>query len=142
MYDRLRNAGAPYRVGFGDLTLLSNSRLALEASEYARDTGKFESFHEKMFQAYFTDARDIGDLNVVLDVAESAGLDRNGLHQSLAKGAYRTRLTELQEKGRQYKVTGTPTFFVNDIYKIVGAQSIDVFRKAFNEIAEKKINRQ
>jgi hypothetical protein len=41
MYDQLRQRGKEFNIVFADRTLLSNSRLALEASEYARDRGKY-----------------------------------------------------------------------------------------------------
>jgi predicted DsbA family dithiol-disulfide isomerase len=53
MYDPLRQRGIEFNIVFADRTLLSNSRLALEASEYARDKGKYERFHENMFLGYF-----------------------------------------------------------------------------------------
>ena len=43
MYDQLRQRGKEFNIVFADRTLLSNSRLALEASEYARDKGKYEA---------------------------------------------------------------------------------------------------
>ena len=49
MHEQLRQRGKEFGIIFGNRTVLSNSRLALEASEYARDMGKYESFHEAMF---------------------------------------------------------------------------------------------
>jgi hypothetical protein len=51
MFDALRQRGKEFGIVFGDCSVLSNSRLSLEASEYARDMGKYEQFHEKIFHA-------------------------------------------------------------------------------------------
>ncbi len=59
-YNQLRERGKEVGVVFGTHTLLSNSRLALMASEYARDKNRYDSFHENIFHAYFTEGLDIG----------------------------------------------------------------------------------
>ncbi|MEN6621059.1 MAG: DsbA family protein, partial [Smithella sp.] len=76
-YDQLRVRGEEVGVVFGNPKILSNSRLALMASEFARDQGRFEVFHENMFQAYFTECLDIGRLDVITEVARKSGLDEN-----------------------------------------------------------------
>ena len=69
-YEQLKARGKEVGVVFNTHTLLSNSRLALMASEYARDAGAYEAFHENMFHAYFTEGLDIGSMDVIAAVAE------------------------------------------------------------------------
>ena len=131
MHDQLRQRGKEFGIVFGNRTLLSNSRLALEASEYARDMGKHESFHETMFRCYFTDARDIGSIDVIKSVATSSGLDADDLANALKDGRYRSRLTEARKEGEKINLTGVPTFIINGKHKIVGTQPVDVFVENF-----------
>ena len=128
MYENLRRTGSPYQIMFGAVTLLSNSRLALESSEFAREQGKYDSFSEKVFHAYFTEARDIGRRDVVMDLAGAAGLDVEALQDALLQGHYAQRLRESYEEGQRYNITGVPAFIINGKYKIVGAQPLEVFR--------------
>jgi predicted DsbA family dithiol-disulfide isomerase len=74
-YEQLRARGKEVGVVFGTHTLLSNSRLALMASEYARDQSLHDSFHQNIFHAYFTEGLDIGNLKVIANVAKKSGLD-------------------------------------------------------------------
>lgn len=134
MYDQLRQRGKEIGIVFGNRTLLSNSRLALEASEYARDMGKYESFHEHMLHAYFTEAHDIGNINVIKAVATANGLDADDLANALKDGRYRSRLTAARKEGGKINLTGVPTFIINEKYKIVGAQPLDVFRDTLNKV--------
>jgi predicted DsbA family dithiol-disulfide isomerase len=134
MYDQLRQRGKEFGIVFGDRTLLSNSRLALEASEYARDMGKYESFHEHMLHAYFTEAHDIGNIDVIKAVAMANGLDADDLANALKDGRYRSRLTEARKEGGKINLTGVPTFIINEKYKIVGAQPVDVFKEIFSKM--------
>ncbi len=128
-YENLRRLGAPYNIAFGTVTVLSNSRTALEASEYARDQGKYDIFSEKVFHAYFTEAQDIGRYEVIRELAGAVGLDIKELHDALRQGRYAQRLKTAQEEGRRYHVAGVPTFVINDQEVIVGAQPLAVFQE-------------
>ena len=62
MMASLRTRGAELGITFCERPILANSRLAIEAAEYARDKGLHSAFGEKVFQAYFTYGRNIGEL--------------------------------------------------------------------------------
>ena len=55
---------------------LPNSRLALYISEFARKKGKFEEFHKLVLKAYWLEGNDIGDKSLLLELAESIGLNK------------------------------------------------------------------
>ena len=134
MYDQLRQRGKEFEIVFGNHTLLSNSRIALEASEYARDMGMFDSFHENMFHAYFTEALDIGNHDVVSGVARRSTLNADGVLTAIQDGRYGTRLDEARKEGRRINLTGVPTFIIDGKYKIVGAQPLDVFKEVIGKL--------
>lgn len=134
MYDQLRMRGKEYGIVFGDRTLLSNSRKALEASEYARDMGKYESFHENIFHAYFTEALDIGSVEVISNVAKNSDLKADDVLIAMKDERYKSRLDAVREEARMIDLTGVPTFIINGKYKIVGAQQSEVFRDLFRKI--------
>ena len=133
-WDRLNRTYGSLGVRFGDLSRLSNSRMSLEACEYARDAGRFDSFHDRIFRAYFTETRDIGDLDVLVELARGEGLDTNDLRGALQEGRYASRLDEAHSEGRRLGINAVPTFIINGKYTIVGAQSLDFFRERFREI--------
>ena len=133
-YQRLTQAGTPFGAIFAVRRSMSNSRLALEASEFARDAGRHHGFHARIFKAYFTDNLDIGDMEVILDLAREEGLNIEDLAAALKEGRYRPRLEEAREEARQYGINAVPTFVINGKAKIVGAQGLDVFRKEFQRL--------
>ena len=135
MYDHLRRRGNEFGIVFGDLVVLSNSRLSLEASEYARDMGKHEQFHERIFHAFFTEAMDIGDAKKLCDLAAECGLDGIDMMHALKDRRYKSRLDEAKEEGMMIQLTGVPTFIVNNKHKIVGAQPVEVFTDLLDKIA-------
>ena len=133
-YESLTQAGSPYGVAFSALSRASNSHIALEASEYARAQGHFHSFHNRVFRAYFVDTRDIGDVELILELARQEGLDSDDLRQSLKEKRFAKVLEEAKQQARRWQVTAVPTFIIDDKYRIVGAQPIDVFREKFRTI--------
>ncbi len=128
-YESLSRAGSPYGIAFNEVSRASNSRLALEASEYARDKGRFHSYHSRVFEAYFVQTRDIGDLQVILELAENEGFDLDDLRRALLEKRYASRLEEARQEAQQYEITAVPTFIINGKHKIVGAQPIENFRE-------------
>jgi len=134
MYDHLRQRGKEFGIVFGNRTILSNSRLALEASEYARDMGKYESFHETMFRFYFTEAYDIGSIGVITSVAAETGLDAGDMMNAISEKRYRTRLTKARQEGEKIDLTGVPTFIINGKHKIVGTQPVEIFKEVFSKV--------
>ncbi len=98
-YDQLRARGKEVDIVFGNRTLLSNSKLALEASEYARDLGKHRDFHENIFYTYFTEGLDIGNLEVIASVAGKSGIDEARMLSAVEDGRYLPRLISCQERG-------------------------------------------
>jgi len=127
-YNQLRARGKEVGVVFGDLTVLSNSRLALMASEYARDLGRYDSFHKNIFHAYFTEGLDIGNLKVIADVAGKSGLDEKETLSAVRDDRYASRLNETRKEGQLMGLTGVPLFIIENKYQIVGAQPIETFR--------------
>jgi predicted DsbA family dithiol-disulfide isomerase len=132
--EQLRERGREAGVVFGNRTILSNSRLALAASEFARDRGSYDSFHENIFQAYFTEGLDIGNPNVIAAVAGKSGLDEKEILNSISDGRYLPRLDQARKEGDLLSLTGIPLFIIENKYKIVGAQPIEVFRELLDKI--------
>jgi len=76
-------------------------------------------------------------MDVILGAAHSAGLDTEALATALREGRYRARLREAQEESERYGVTGVPAFIVEEQYKIVGAQPLEVFRETLHRVGKK-----
>ena len=118
-------------------TWTSNSHLALEAAEFAAEHGRTMEFHRAMFKAYFEDLADIGDIEVIVGVAESCGLPAAELREALAGGQYRAEVDEGIQWAQEIGVTAVPTFVLGEKYGIVGAQELP----AFEEVLQKKLGR-
>jgi predicted DsbA family dithiol-disulfide isomerase len=117
-------------------TVLTNSLLALEATEYAKEEGKTAEFARAVYQAYFQDGQNIGDIDVVLGLAKQVGLDPALVQEHLQAGTYFERIKTFHQEALTLGVSGVPTFVVGPA-QIVGAQSSDVFVNMLKRVAER-----
>jgi len=134
MMGHLRLMGTPFGIAFVDRPMLSNSRPALLAAEFAREQGKFQAFHDAVFAAYFSFGLDIGDLDVLRQIASDVGIDADALAGAVKSGKHLPMLERTKEDAARLGVTGVPTFVINDKRTIVGAQPLDVFRKTLRSV--------
>jgi predicted DsbA family dithiol-disulfide isomerase len=121
------DAGLPFAPG----RHMPNSHKSLEAAEFAREQGLFDEYHRALFQAFFGEGRDIGDIAILGELGSSIGLDVTGLEEALTSGRYVSLVNEATEEARGSGITGTPTFIFDDGERrlpIVGAQEYSVFQ--------------
>lgn len=130
MFANINYTGNKYGVSFSGADLMSNTHMALIATEYAKEKGKFHEFHDKVFYAYFTEGKNIGDIEILTNIAKSIGLDADEMIKIIEDGYYVNKLNEAKNLAKQYEVNSTPTFIINNKYVIVGAQPIDSFKEA------------
>ncbi|MBV8357910.1 MAG: DsbA family oxidoreductase [Deltaproteobacteria bacterium] len=136
MWARIASLGETVGLEMKSPELLANSRLALEAAEFAKECGKGEIFEERVFRAYFNENLNIGSQGVLSELAAEVGLSRDELNLALESNRYRQRLDNNALAAHERGVDGVPTFFVGD-YPLVGAQSEQVMRQILQRYFQK-----
>ncbi|MFC6836859.1 DsbA family oxidoreductase [Halomarina ordinaria] len=68
------------------------------------------AFDEAVFEALWTEGRDIGDEAVLVDLAEEAGVDGEEVRSALDDDALRAEVDERFAEAQRQGVTGVPTF--------------------------------
>ncbi len=134
---QLRERGKPLGLTFGDIEIMSNTKKALLVGEYAKEKGVSGAYSKAMFQAYFADARDIGNEDIILDIAKSVGLDQEGATAAFTSAAYEAILEENLRLGHELNIRSVPTFIVNDEVMVVGSQPEAAFVQVFDQLAGK-----
>ncbi|MHA2284004.1 MAG: DsbA family oxidoreductase [Promethearchaeota archaeon] len=105
---------------------LPNSQLALFISEFARNKGKFDEFHKLVFETYWKEGKDIGDLSLLIELAESVGLNKDEIMDYIKSDEPVNRLKKnMFELGRR-GINGVPTFLIGNQF-VIGAQPYEVF---------------
>ncbi len=126
MEARGQNLGIHFSRG---RTHTSNSHLALEGAEFAREHALGWEYHKAMLKAYFDDLVDIGKVDTVVSVAATIGLDSEGMRDALEKRAYRELVDEGIAWSRSIGVTAIPTFVFDERFGMVGAQEFEAFQE-------------
>lgn len=116
--------------------VLANSRLALEATEYAGEQGKLAQFHRAVFEGYWQQGRDISRIEVLAEIAGEVGLDPAGLRSYLEAGKGRAKLQVSMEEAARHQVAGVPSFVFGGRFFLEGVQAYDVLKRAVLKAAE------
>lgn len=132
--NRLAELAAMHGLEYKPTERLINTRLAHEATEYARQQGKANEFHKVVFRQVYADGQDISKWDVLRAAAEEVGLNGEDLYQVVEAGTYTRDVAEQVEQAYQIGVSGVPTYVINDRYAVVGAQPYEVFKQALTKI--------
>ena len=116
--------------------IVTNTRLSLEASEFAKVNDSFSQFHNGVYEAYFQNGENIGTIDVILDIGEKTGLDVIELEECLKKNTMLKKIEENRRGAERDQVMGVPTFIFGK-FPVHGVQSLDAFRKIINRAVER-----
>lgn len=113
---------------YGDRTHTYNSRLAQELGKWADTQANGENIHDALYRAYFVDNVNIGDIEQLVPIAESVGLDGANARAVLETRAFKTAVDEDWQRSRAVGVTGVPTFYAQDLV-VVGCQPYETLER-------------
>jgi predicted DsbA family dithiol-disulfide isomerase len=88
---------------------------------------------EALLSAYFEQARNVGDHDVLTEVAVAAGLDEARVREVLAGDEYAVAVRADVDQARAYGATGVPFFVIDSRYGISGAQPKELFAQALQQ---------
>jgi predicted DsbA family dithiol-disulfide isomerase len=134
----LEGMAAAEGIELGTPPVQANSHLAFELAMFAQEHGAADSIHPALFHAYFTEGRNIGDIDVLLDVAAGVGLNRETAREALADHRYAGTVDEEIAWARDSGITGTPTFIFDERYALVGAQEYPAFEQMMERLGHAK----
>ncbi len=88
---------------------------------------------EALLSAYFEQAQDIGDHDVLAATATSVGLDETRVREVLGSDEYADAVQADIAQARAYGATGVPFFVIDQAYGISGAQPAEVFSQVLDQ---------
>lgn len=134
-FDGPRRAGAAAGLTFNfeaittaPNTLLSHRLIALTPPD------RKEAIIDAIYAAYFEHGQDIGDLDVLVDVAVKTGWDAAEIHALLVSDTAEAAVKAEAQQAQELGVTGVPFFVVDNLFAFSGAQApetiLQVLRQA------------
>jgi predicted DsbA family dithiol-disulfide isomerase len=136
--ERLHQIAASYGMEFVSTRRIYNTRIAHEATEYTREHHKSNEFHKVVFRKVYAEEQDPSQWEVLRSAAEEVGLNAEEMQRAVGAERYKVVVEDQVRRAYQLGVTGVPTYVINDRYAIVGAQPYEVFKKALEQIANRK----
>ncbi len=126
-----RAAGIEYR--FEAIARMPNTRAAHGLVALAGD--REGAVVEGLFRAYFENARDVGDLDVLAAVAAEAGLDAAEMRARLAAGEGRAAIVAQELEAARLGITAVPLFLFAGRWAVSGAQEPATLAAALDQVA-------
>lgn len=136
MLDRLREVAAAAGVPF-DPNLaprMPNTLNAHRLIHWAGIEGVQQDVVDRLMRAYWTEARDIGDIDTLADIAGEAGMDRAATLRLLQSDADAEDIAARDADARAKGVNAVPTFLVAQQYVVSGAQPPDLWTRVIAEL--------
>ena len=132
MRERFAEAGLEYNRP----DVVPNTRLALRVGELARERGLHEPFHDRLMDAYWSEAVNIGDPDELRRLAAEVGLDAQDVERVIADpSAYLDLVEGSTRRAYSIGITAIPAFLLDRRLLVLGAHPLAFFRRAFAQLA-------
>ncbi len=95
--------------------------------------GRHAVTHDRLMQAYWEEALDIGDLDVLRQLAAELGLD--GSEDAISGDLHGDRIADSTSQAHAIGINAIPAFLLDRRLIVLGAQPDDVFEQAFARLA-------
>ena len=131
-------AGLTFRL---DRAQRANTRDAHRLLWYALEHGEpgaQADVKERLLAAYFVEGRNVGEPDVLADIAGAAGLDEDEVRRFLAGDEGIAELDSSLSFAREAGITAVPTYVIDNRWSIPGAQDPAVFVQVLTRLAERR----
>lgn len=137
MHARLEQAGAEVGIAFA-FDRIRRSPNTLDAHRILRwtlPTGHQSDIVERLFSLYFVEGEDIGDRDILAEVAATAGLDRAEIRRQLDSNLDLDAVSGEVAEAQRIGVTGVPFFIFAHRLAVSGAQPAQVLEQGIRQAA-------
>ena len=132
LHERFAEAGLIYNRP----DVVPNTRLALRMTELAREAGLHAAFHDRLMDAYWSEATDIGDPDQLRRLAAEAGLPAEDVERVINDDSlYLADVLQSTGQAQSVGINAIPAFVLDRRMIVLGAHPIETFRSAFAQLA-------
>lgn len=140
IFDYTQQAGeaAGIKLDFNNISLAVNTKLSHQLIALAPAKIK-HTVVEAIYKAYFEDALNIGERNILVAIGATAGMDVTNLQLQMNNNATLDANTARTAFARFNGITSVPFFIINNKVRIDGSHSVKVFRQALHQAVNPKV---
>ena len=131
LHERFAAAGLEYNRP----EIVPNTQLALRMTELARERGMHKRFHDRLMDAYWSEAAHIGDPDELRRLAAEVGLESDEVERVIADpSAYLDVVEASTRQAHSVGINAIPASLLDRRLIVLGAQPLEVFRGAFAQL--------
>jgi len=125
-----KNAGLTYNF---DKAVVSNSFDAHKMIQLAKAKGLGDAIEERLFYAYFTEGKDLGNHETLVELGVEIGLKESDILAALQSDDFAYKVQQDIQEAQNIGVRGVPFFVFNRKYGISGAQPPQAFLQTLEQ---------
>lgn len=115
-----------------------NSFEAHQLLDWAVSKNKQHPLMMALFEAHFTAGRDVSDREVLIDVAQSVGLDAEEAREVLESGSQAQDTRARENFWTSRGISGVPSMVFDGKYLLTGAQGADTYAQMLRKVVAEK----
>ena len=126
---------AGLNINFEGMKRTPNTLNAHRLIHWAGIEGRQTAAVAALFDAYFVEARDIGDIEVLADIADSIEMDAAVVTRLLNTDEDTKAISDRDAHSRSMGISSVPTFIVANQHAVPGAQPPELWAKVISDLA-------
>lgn len=114
----------------------ANTHLAHQLIHFAAEHEAQAEAKERVFKAHFTEGRDIGQIDTLVEIAGEAGLDPEQARDALETGKFEEAVEQDRDLAARIGINGVPFFVFDGKIGVSGAQPPETLLEAMRRAAQ------
>ena len=123
---------------YNSRSMTYNSRLAQELGVWADTQNRGFLIHDKIYKAYFVENKNIGQVNILMDIVRQTVLNETTAREILEERTYKKAVDDHWEQAHKAGVTGVPTYVAGG-RGVVGAQAYEILAELVEQARASKM---
>ncbi|MCY0094523.1 DsbA family oxidoreductase [Hoeflea ulvae] len=125
-----------FAFNFADDMRMHNTFNTHQLIHWAETQGRSHDLEQALFAAHFTDRRDLSDIAVLVDVAESIGLDAAEARAVLEDQRYAQEVRQKESFWVQQGISGVPAVVFDRKHLVTGAQGTENYTSILKQLTQ------
>jgi predicted DsbA family dithiol-disulfide isomerase len=141
MINQVAQAGKAVGIDFNfEKALIINTFTAHKLLHLAKKYGKANEMEESLFKAHFIDGKNVGDIEVLVSLAESLGIGKDETKKALTSDEFNDEINQDIQEAKNNGISSVPFFVLNGKYAVSGAQPAEVFADALQQTYKETVS--
>ncbi|MEC5174458.1 DsbA family oxidoreductase [Chryseobacterium nepalense] len=140
MVEQVSQMGNTAGISFNfDKAIITNTFSAHKLLHLAKKYKKANEMEEALFIAHFIEGKNVGDINTLVDIAGSLGINTDEARKVLTSEEFDDEVKHDFSEAKDHGISGVPFFILNGKYAVSGAQPVDFFAGALQQTYDETV---